>query len=648
MADTKEELLIVARLKDQVSPGLKVIDRNSRAWSSRMRRYWSRVSAAAGGFRKALFSIRGALLAIGAGVALASVGRLTASLIQSAAAAEELNAKFDIVFGEGAEAADEFARALSGKTGRAIQQIKNGLATFQDTFVPMGLAREDAAELSKALIQASQDVASFNEKNDADVIRDFQSALVGNSETVRKYGILITEAAIEQRAWELGINKSSAQLSQQEKLLIRTQLLFDGMTDAIGTAEREVDTFAGRMRTLGGVIEDTQIDAGSRLKEIADQAITDAGGVQAIADFIRLVYDSAVAAGEQFIRVAASMFRKITSSIQDLGGPNGVIARVEIMALGVGGTMKIVAAGVIGIVEGLDTATRASVEFLGAMGLLDTEKVKQGWAIYAQLQATMNAAGKEQSLLMEGLNDYADALVRISELPIDVPGLSVTADFSDASASMDLEALLDRMASGLTDQTEKVKKAAFSMAAGLEAAKSSGLDSFTGALYDIGAGARSAKDAMSDFLRSTIAQLAQLQLKQIFAPLFGVQTLTPGLSLFADGGIIPGGLGNAMPVHGYANGGAVFNKPHVAVIGEGRYNEAAVPLPDGRRIPVDLGGTGGEGGGSTSVNFTVNAVDAGSVLDLLANQGEGLAAIIAQQFSASPVFRAQISGGGLS
>ena len=52
---------------------------------------------------------------------------------------------------------------------------------------------------------------------------------------------------------------------------------------------------------------------------------------------------------------------------------------------------------------------------------------------------------------------------------------------------------------------------------------------------------------------------------------------------FANGGIAIGGF------QAFANGGIV-NGPTLGLVGEGRYNEAIVPLPDGKSIPVELGG----------------------------------------------------------
>ena len=50
----------------------------------------------------------------------------------------------------------------------------------------MGFVRSEAKELSKGLSQLAIDVASFNNATDAEVMQAFQSAIVGNHETVRK------------------------------------------------------------------------------------------------------------------------------------------------------------------------------------------------------------------------------------------------------------------------------------------------------------------------------------------------------------------------------------------------------------------------------------------------------------------------------
>jgi tape measure domain-containing protein len=73
----------------------------------------------------------------------------------------------------------------------------------------------------------------------------------------------------------------------------------------------------------------------------------------------------------------------------------------------------------------------------------------------------------------------------------------------------------------------------------------------------------------------------------------------PAGMAFANGGIARGGF---VPFKAFADGGAVQG-PTLGLVGEGRYNEAIVPLPNGKSIPVDLGGAAGN---QIVSNITVN------------------------------------------
>jgi tape measure domain-containing protein len=70
-----------------------------------------------------------------------------------------------------------------------------------------------------------------------------------------------------------------------------------------------------------------------------------------------------------------------------------------------------------------------------------------------------------------------------------------------------------------------------------------------------------------------------------------------GAFKFANGGIAAGGF------TAFANGGIVTG-PTLGLVGEGKYNEAVIPLPDGKSVPVQL--SGGDGGNQINSNITVN------------------------------------------
>ena len=78
---------------------------------------------------------------------------------------------------------------------------------------------------------------------------------------------------------------------------------------------------------------------------------------------------------------------------------------------------------------------------------------------------------------------------------------------------------------------------------------------------------------------------------------------------FANGGIAKGGI----DFGAFSTGGTV-TRPTVGLVGEGAYNEAIVPLPDGQSIPVEMKG-GGAGGAIINNYITVESGAGGSDQD---------------------------------
>lgn len=113
--------------------------------------------------------------------------------------------------------------------------------------------------------------------------------------------------------------------------------------------------------------------------------------------------------------------------------------------------------------------------------------------------------------------------------------------------------------------------------------------SFDGAFRSIGAQFQALGDYMIGGLQR-IAYAAQVTSQILEGLIYRQQVAAQSGSFGAP----------SISVPGYANGGVV-TQPTLAMIGEGAYSEAVVPLPDGRSIPVDLKGAGG--GGMVNVNI---------------------------------------------
>ncbi len=111
-------------------------------------------------------------------------------------------------------------------------------------------------------------------------------------------------------------------------------------------------------------------------------------------------------------------------------------------------------------------------------------------------------------------------------------------------------------------------------------------------------GTFSAKEAFRDFANAILQEIARILAKRIAAAV--VSTALTAIGGQARGGINTGGF---RPVQGFTGGGIV-SRPTVGIIGEGGSDEAVVPLPGNRKIPVDLRG-GGMGG---DVNIILDGV----------------------------------------
>ena len=208
-----------------------------------------------------------------AAVIVREVARATGALIKLASDAQEMQAKSSVVFGAYTNDVRLFAKNLANDVGRSALALEGMAATVQDTFVPMGFSRKEGAELSKTLTQLAVDVGSFNNKADAEVMRAFQSALVGNHETLRQFGVVITEATLKQELLNMGVQGGTKAATEQEKVQARLNLLMAGTTDAQGDAARTADSFANRVKALQGQLQDLGSRLGATLIPVATKVV---------------------------------------------------------------------------------------------------------------------------------------------------------------------------------------------------------------------------------------------------------------------------------------------------------------------------------------------------------------------------------------
>lgn len=232
---------------------------------------------------KATLDFGGAVKGLVAGGVLAAAGRALLDFgkqaITAASDVEEMQSKFNTVFkdlsGDVTQQLEEFADAAN----RSVFDLQGFAATLQDTFVPLGYARDQAADMSVQLVKLAEDLASFNNLNTEDVIRDLQSAMVGNTETLLKYGVVANQAALDQEALALGLDFTKGAMDGQTKAAATLSLVMKGTTDAQGDAINTADSYANVSKGLDAAIKDLSTSIGQNLIPAMTEAKKEATGL---------------------------------------------------------------------------------------------------------------------------------------------------------------------------------------------------------------------------------------------------------------------------------------------------------------------------------------------------------------------------------
>lgn len=207
------------------------------------------------------------------GIIALSIGRAGKAAIDLAGDVAEMQSKSAVVFGQFRDQVVADLTEFGSAVGRSSFELEEMASSIQDTFVPMGFARGEAAQLSVDLTKLAVDVASFNNASDTDTMAAFQSALVGNHETVRRFGVVITEATLKQELLRMGIKRTGDEVTNAEKVQARLNLILAGTTDAQGDAARTADSYANQTKALSAEVSQLALDIGRELLPMATDLV---------------------------------------------------------------------------------------------------------------------------------------------------------------------------------------------------------------------------------------------------------------------------------------------------------------------------------------------------------------------------------------
>ena len=139
---------------------------------------------------------------------------------------------------------------MTHNLGLDLTEVMNFNAAIAQITNSAGMLGETSIMTSKALTMLSADWSSLSNQDLSDVMNNMQSALIGQSRAVYKYGIDITNAGLAQTALNHGIKVSIKDLDQQSKMQLRALTMLEQSKVAYGDLARTINQPANQLRML--------------------------------------------------------------------------------------------------------------------------------------------------------------------------------------------------------------------------------------------------------------------------------------------------------------------------------------------------------------------------------------------------------------
>lgn len=170
--------------------------------------------------------------------------------IQTASDLEEVQNVVNVSFGSMANEVEAFAKTAIWSFGMSELTAKQTASTFMAMANGMGLAMKDGKNMSLQLTALSGDMASFYNVRQDVAQTALNSIFTGETESLKKFGVVMTEANLSAFALSRGITKSYSAMSQAEKVALRYHYVLKATANAQGDFVRTSGSWANQVRVL--------------------------------------------------------------------------------------------------------------------------------------------------------------------------------------------------------------------------------------------------------------------------------------------------------------------------------------------------------------------------------------------------------------
>ena len=190
---------------------------------------------------------------------LTSVGKtmsmtLTAPILAAGAASFKLGADFEqalgkmnVVFEDNSRNVEKWAQNSLRDFGLARSTAVTMASDFGALFKGMGISLKETEEWSKTLTERTMDLSNFYDTTIEETTNALNAIVTGQTQPLRKFGINMTQAALQEYAYSQHIRKRVKDMTEAEKVQLRYNFVIEKTNIAVGTTARESDSATGQI-----------------------------------------------------------------------------------------------------------------------------------------------------------------------------------------------------------------------------------------------------------------------------------------------------------------------------------------------------------------------------------------------------------------
>ena len=198
---------------------------------------------------------------------------LGAGAVKLASDFEESLNKVRVSFGDSSKEVEKFAKTTLKSFGIAEGSALEMAALFGDMGTALGFTEDSAAKMSNELVGLAGDLASFKNISIDIAQTALAGIFTGETESLKKLGIMTTEATLKNSEYFKSLNKSWTSLTNLEKIQVRYMEVLRQSGKATGDFLRTQDGFANQMRILQETIKETGAEFGKSLIPLATDLV---------------------------------------------------------------------------------------------------------------------------------------------------------------------------------------------------------------------------------------------------------------------------------------------------------------------------------------------------------------------------------------